>query len=125
MNRSDRAHRLAGRDRGKTVAKGPVADLVVVLQKSDKRGWRQVGARLATYAAPKAHQLPLKSEALRQRPAEPLGIAGVVNVIAARLASRRDVQGVMHIVVPLGSVPAGLAIAVALQAAGLVLLVFK
>src|ERR1044071_981118 len=125
MNRSDRTHRLGGGDRAKTVAKGPVADLVMVLEKSDKRGWRQVGAQLATDAAPKGHQLPLKSEALRQRPAEPLGIAGVVNVIAARLASRRDVQGVMHIVVPLGGVPARLAIAVALQAIGLVLLVFQ
>jgi hypothetical protein len=90
--------------RVQALAEGAIAYLVVVLEKSDECGRRQVRAGLATLAAAVRHQLALEGKALRQRPAQARGRPMVIGVVALGFPAGGHVQHVMHVVVPLGVV---------------------
>ncbi len=91
VHRRDGAHRLGLGDGGDALAEGAVADLVVILNEGDEGGGGQTGAGLAPRLAAVLHRLALEDEALRQRPAEFLGIADVVGIIPLVLAGGRSV----------------------------------
>ena len=71
------------------------------------------------------HQFALEGKALRQCPAEAVGAADVVGVVAFRFPAGGNVQHVMHVVVPLSVVQRAVAACPALQPSRLVVLVLK
>src|SRR5690606_40115925 len=85
-------------------SQGAVADLIVVLQESDKGRWRLPGAWLAARLAfPRAIGLALIAEAFRQRPCQMAnGIIREGGIVAGAFACGDAAGGMMIIVVPFG-----------------------
>ena len=99
----DAPHRLVAEQR-QPLTKRPVADLVVVLQEIDEGGGWQMPARLAALlAAGMLRRLALIGEALGQRAGDMCRrVRREVFVIAFHLAGRRDMRGIVEVVVPFG-----------------------
>ncbi len=99
-------------------AKGPVADLVMVLQKQHKGAGRQVPAGFAAGLA-MAVGMALEGETLAQAAGQLLsGLLGEVGVVGVGFAGQQHMQGVVAVVVPL-------CVEALLQQAGLIELVLQ
>ena len=98
-----RMHQRLRRVRPDPGAKRRVADLVMVLQKRDENGRRQMGRRLAArMAVAMFGGLALIGETGGEGAPELLDRAlGVIAVISPRLAGQQNMQRVMQIVIPL------------------------
>ncbi|MNP03411.1 hypothetical protein D3C76_952950 [compost metagenome] len=98
-------------------AKGPVADLVVVLQKQDERAGWQVPAGFATGLAVTV-DVTLEHQALAQAAGQLFGrVLRIISVVGVGFAGQQHVQGIVAIVVPLR-------VEILFQQAGLVVFVF-
>src|SRR5215470_12686952 len=88
---------------GDPLAKGPVSDLIVVLQERHKAGKRQIATRLTAPAAFLVQRrLALKGVTLRQTARQmSCRIVGIVLVVAIGLCSEKNMRCVVNIVVPL------------------------
>src|SRR5690606_22316071 len=97
-------HYIRFRERREPFSQAAVADLIVVLQESDKGRWRLPGAWLAARLAfPRAIGLALIAEAFRQRPCQMAnGIIREGGIVAGAFACGDAVGGMMKIVVPFG-----------------------
>ena len=120
-NARQRPHHPRRRQDAQTLAERPVADLVVVLEEGHERQGRKRAARTAARTTAVRRHLALKGEPLGQGAAEQFCLA-IVDVIAARLSGRRDMQPMMNVVVPLRGVANGFG-AFPAQPFGLVLFV--
>ena len=79
---------LRGREFGDALAEGAVADLVVVLEKGDEGGGRQMRRALAAGRALVARMLALVGEALGERTRQPLDrCIGEVLIVAVGLTA--------------------------------------
>ena len=93
----------AGRDEGgEALAKGAVADLIVILDADDLRGQRDAGGRgSAGTALPELERLALKCVGLGEDAGEKRGI-GEILIVALMLAGEQDMDGVVKVVTPDG-----------------------
>src|SRR5205823_9684003 len=90
------------------LAQRAVADLVVILQEVDEARRSQLARLLAARLLGEGRHLALIGEALGQAAREMAHRRiHITDVVAIRLAGRRDVIGVMRVVVPLRVVLAG------------------
>jgi hypothetical protein len=97
-------HEEAGvREAVDPAAERAVADHVMVLKKAHERTRRQLRARRTARFTAKRGVLALIGEALGQcAPQAGERVRGIVGVVTVALAAQQHVQGVMHVVVPLG-----------------------
>ena len=94
--------RAGGNERGEALAKGTVADLIVILNADDLRGqWESGGGGSARTALPEAKWLALKYVGLGEHARKKCGGIEVL-IIAGALAGEQSMNGVVEVVAPDG-----------------------